>query len=92
MSELIKEGDLVMYRYSCCLGYRDGVEIFQVGDIRDWGYPHVICHSCKSEVPTGASASRGHGEYGAPLQWLKRIPPLSELEGEKTKEDIREHA
>jgi hypothetical protein len=39
----------------------------------------------------GPSAGDASGYY-FPLTRLKRIPPLSELEGEKTQEDIREPA
>lgn len=32
------------------------------------------------------------GKNGVPKRWLKKIPPLTELEGVKQKEDIREPA
>jgi hypothetical protein len=34
----------------------------------------------------------GVSDEGTPLYCLKRIPPLSELEGERTEENIREPA
>lgn len=40
---------------------------------------------------TGIGAGNGLGR-GAPLSWLKRIPPLEELEGQRTEETLREPA
>lgn len=87
MSEPIKVGDLVMVLRGCCVN-RDTF----IGEIRrvdDRFTSGGRCFQC------GADYS---GEPGAVLDgidvttfhvsWLKRIPPLSELESEKTKEEL----
>lgn len=55
-----------------------------------------VCSVCRSQIEPGqrsAAVRVNDGTLaGLPLNWLKRIPPLSELEGTKTEEDIREPA
>ena len=43
------------------------------------------CSRCREEFGAGGMMDNG---YGAPLAWLKRIPPLPELESEKRDEEI----
>lgn len=82
MSEPISVGDLVVIVRSCC-GRLVG-RIFIVGEIE---FQRTRCHKC------GWSGGEMHGSlnqnwWGVPLSWLRRIPPLSELEGEKRDEEI----
>lgn len=90
MSEQIKVGDLVMVvrATQCC------------GNVAANGWTYIVrrlvpgpfvCYGCRK-------SSNEPSAFGAPdgsmvrLSRLKRIPPLSELEGERTQEDIREPA
>jgi hypothetical protein len=90
MSEPIKVGDLVVVvRGRWCCGHSTGREghIFTVTEIGR--APHKeICRFCSREdIEPGA---KGHPcGKGIDLYSLKRIPPLSELEGEKREEEIR---
>ena len=87
----IKIGDLVMFTRSCCDRFRDSVAVFVVASIRptrtsSW------CSGCRRELPNEPYAADAPQYPGAPVSWLKRIPPLGELESEKTKEPIHEPA
>ena len=95
MSEPIKEGDMVQVVRTCCSpsfaeggGYIYRVSAMQTDDHK--------CASC-GQTYRGAYAN-SVGTFGpthcdrAPLPWLKRIPPLNELESAQQKEDIREPA
>ncbi len=86
MSEPIKVGDLVVVVRDCC----DGELLGFVGEVRLLHTDGLRCLRC----------GLVSGEHGAivefrqsfhdklPLSWLKRIPPLEELEGEKRDEEI----
>lgn len=86
MDKPISVGDLVVFVRSCCDGFRDGVTIFRVTHIMPTrSAPR--CSRCYGPLPVDRyAADAPHG--GAPLQWLKRIPPLDELESEKREEEI----
>ena len=79
----IQVGDLVVVvKWPCCgkfLGH-----VFQVRTV--WGnYNTGRCSLCGSFV--GELWSVGDGRFAAwPTAWLKRIPPLSELEGQRSEE------
>lgn len=91
MSEPIKVGDLVMVVRVCCTAYMDGAgPIFRVHKIHGVGRGST-CAYCGAMLPNTDRATEG-ALVGVPLPWLKRIPPLSELESEKHKEDLREPA
>lgn len=57
-------------------------------------------HSFGSECPCCGDINTGKvvvfmdelGEWGCPIPWVKRIPPLSELEGERAEENLKEPA
>ena len=92
MDKPISVGDLVqVIRPAPCCGADDNIgDIFVVDHIftgRTW------CWNCDQaeEVPC-AFVSGEENADGFQLQILKRIPPLSELEGERTQDDIREPA
>ena len=89
----ISVGDLVyVFRHHDCQPLRGYGTIFMVESIepgRNWS-----CH-CGFKIDDGRPLAfghipRGHGFH--PLAWCKRIPPLSELEGERTEENIMEPA
>lgn len=96
MSEPINVGDLVMYTRSCCIAYRDNTHIFRVGTIhKPWWHTflgvsasRVTCSACGATLPDEMYAAEHHKQPGAPLSWLKRIPPLGELEGEQRREEL----
>lgn len=82
MSEPIKVGDLVQVVYVCC----DKTwlnNIFQVSVI-DIG--KCSCVTCGKQTLREACAS-GMSIFVIPTSWLKRIPPLSELESTETNEE-----
>jgi hypothetical protein len=89
MDKPISVGDLVMVVRACC-SRRVRPLIFKVARI-DEGTIGGICVDCGAQMPTD-SFGGPDGPVGQPVSWLKRIPPLSELEGETTQEDIREPA
>lgn len=93
MSEPIKVGDLVVAVRGCpgC-GFRLGMH-FQVSRIRTpraeklGGFMCQVCGWLK--VAPDEPCAEGYDANGAlPIAWLKRIPPLEELEGEKRREEI----
>ena len=96
MSGPIKEGDLVIaVRGHECLLARFGGVPFVVGAIVPQSGGGWHCSACgESDIApeelwaanvTGLHRSKSSG---IPLGWLKRIPPLSELEGEKRDAEI----
>lgn len=88
MSETIKVGDLVqIVRWSCCGAYLGA--IFRVVEVDSYGMP-PRCRQCGADIQHKTFAFEGSGIafWAAPLSWLKRIPPLDELEGEKRREEL----
>jgi len=87
MSKPIQVGDLVVVVRVCCVGYQDiSPWLFRVGDV------HSVmprkCACCGTELPDTQFASTSKKYVGFPIPWLKRIPPLDELEGEQRKEEL----
>lgn len=87
MSEPIKAGDLVQVVRPCCSHQLDQT-IFVVGEVVP--SPCIaFCRGCGHEAPAGTLVARvEESAIGKELAWLKRIPPLSELEDEKQREEI----
>lgn len=85
MSEPIKIGDLVAIVRSCCVGFRDGVSIFRVESMRPTR-TSARCSTCGGELPKEPYAADAPQYPGAPVSWLKRIPPLEKLEGLESEE------
>ena len=87
MTERISVGDLVVVVRidgGCIHAFHFMGRIFTVISIRtDYG---VMCYSCRQRDI--AKDGEAHVEYRPgnflPMRWLKRIPPLSELEREQT--------
>jgi hypothetical protein len=92
MDKPISVGDLVTYRKVCCPRFTDGVWIFRVAVMHRQRPADCKCMGCGAPIPYEVCAAELSEYPGTPLSWLKRIPPLSELEGERTQEDIREPA
>ena len=92
MSEPIKVGDMVVVvRGMPCCGHSTPMQghIFRVAQIRERTMTRFPCLYCAAESDNPAALG---GEKPVDLCRLKRIPPLSELEGERTQEDLREPA
>jgi hypothetical protein len=89
----IKAGDLVqVVRWKCCNG-----AIGQVFTVSSFIYANIgDCQFCGTKHRFGddhipfARSESNHLVRGATVvtQWLKRIPPLEELENEKNKEGL----
>ena len=92
MSEPIREGDLVQIVRPCpYCGCADDVGlIYVVREIFDTDNPTDCCGDASWD--TCANGYKVGDDIGQPLRCLKKIPPLSELEGHPTQEDIREPA
>ena len=94
MNEPIEVGDLVqVVRGMPCCGATTklmGV-VFKVSSLVD--NEGTACSSCGAIVkkvdPTSVT---GHPIFAFQLSRLKRIPPLSELEGQRTEETLKETA
>jgi len=86
MSEQIKVGDLVIVIHSCCgvhLGKIRRVEALVAVPIAGCDYCDYVHASYTDAEFVGTVFPTAW-----PTSWLKRIPPLSELEGVKTEEEI----
>lgn len=85
----IAVGDLVVVVRSHCEGFASeaaGVT-FIVEEM--YNLPRPMCTHCGVRLSDcKAAGTKGEGGWQIPLQFLKRIPPLSELEGEKRGEEI----
>lgn len=86
----IKVGDLVQVVRSCC-----GVYVGTIATVI--GFRGPATHPCldcgkMSSGSVRAEFDRTKWPICAPIPWLKRIPPFSELEGTKTDEPIKEPA
>jgi len=85
--QTINPGDLVYVARDCC-GHWLG-RIFTVGHAAG---REAHCDYCRLLVQeplvVNAEFLQRPGMYCAPLSWLRRIPPLSELENIDNKEEI----
>ena len=94
----IQVGDLVvMVRgHECTLAKYGGIPWRVAGLINQtgggWGCGICGARNLASEALYAAQKRRMQAFNGIPTTWLKRIPPLSELEGERTQEDMKEPA
>lgn len=82
----IQVGDLVcVVKVHCDKQWLN--HVFQVtGITRAIRKCYVCGHQEEMDTATGLS------HFYMPLAWLRRIPPLSELEGERTEEKLKEPA
>lgn len=81
----ISVGDLVCFSRSCCDKYRDGVYMFVVGAIHRPFPLGTACTYCHTPIGSAMYAVDDPRYPGAPLAWLKRIPPPDELGLEQEK-------
>ena len=85
----IQIGDLAMQIRACCALTARGNG--KIGTVHFMRHDETYCRGCRTwhrGIHIGLTANAS----GGPIEWVKRIPPLSELEGTKTEEDIREPA
>lgn len=81
----IQVGDLVVVVRQPCCGAHIG-EIYVVGWMGRAGFRMTpVCNDCGRKMPelqneVFADKSLEPGYIGYPVSWLKRIPPLEELE------------
>ena len=90
MDKPIQVGDLVQIVHSCC-----GEFIGTVATVISFKEPATgPCATCgeKASGLIRAKFDREKFPLTAPVAWLKRIPPIEELEGQSTEEDLREPA
>lgn len=91
MDKPISVGDLVQVVRLCCVEHLCGHSpIFRVEDVHGMairkGYGK--CSACHAFLPKELYGSPIVGKWGLPLSWLKRIPPLSELETTRTEDEV----
>ncbi len=91
MNRPIQVGDLVvLVRGHGCILERHVGRVFTVLGLVapvGGGWHCTWCHK-DSAGPNEIAARINEKPGGIPLSWLKRIPPLSELEGEQSKEEL----
>ena len=85
MSEMIKVGDLVMLVRQHCGMEANG----EVATVTHFDNQAAFCHVCRTELGR-MTIAHTDGRIRAPSSWLKRIPPLEELD--KVKRDEVIHA
>ena len=87
----ISVGDLVVVvRWPCCAGALG--TIFRVAAFVPQGVHSEHCYKCNTyhgDIASVRPEVRG-GVY--PVAWLRRIPPMEELEGQHTQEKAKEPA
>ena len=87
MSETIQAGDLLMVVTACCQDKKRD----HLGETGTASYAKLTFSYCGycGHQDNGQHWALVAGAHGAPAWWYKRIPPLSELEGEKRDEPIK---
>jgi hypothetical protein len=93
MSDAIKVGDLVQIvrARECCPQHTAWGLIYTVTKIKTTVYKCCFCDT-RYNNNNPSTMVWGEGTIGASPHRLKRIPPLDELEGQRTEEDLREPA
>jgi hypothetical protein len=86
VSEPIKVGDLVVVVKACCDMMVKHKNFGRVFTVTGFNTGRLKCHHCAFRVPNATWAE--FGLYEAYLPWLKRIPPLSELDDVKNTEEL----
>ena len=89
MDRPIQVGDLVQVVRPCCSAYGGNISVVSNIESDSIGWH---CTKCQAEDGGGTYAELNFGKgFGwLPLHQLKRIPPLDELEGERTEENLKE--
>lgn len=84
--EPIRVWDLVQVVKTCCDARVDKL-IYTVTHFRKYDHPTMNCSLCGKEFPTETLGCPSDGN-AHPLSWLRRIPPLSELETQHTDSEV----
>lgn len=97
MDKPISVGDLVVVVRTCCPKRDELGAHFRVASISafmggEWGCKHCDAYGYDSKIIAEQHYGPKRDSKHAPLGWLKRIPPMEELEGEKRDEKLREPA
>lgn len=89
MTERIAVGDVVwIAKPTPCCGNTGAIgRVFHVSEIKTASWPCNYCGKCRE-----SRAAKVDSRYFVDTLRLKRIPPLSELEGQRTEENIKEPA
>jgi hypothetical protein len=87
MSEPIQVGDLVVIvGMGCPHGIEELGRVFRVGEVV---HEHTLCQIChKRHGLNWCVVDPADDDLAYPFSWLKRIPPLSELDDVKHDEEI----
>lgn len=94
MDRPIQVGDLVVIvkESPCCASTNSLGIIFRVKAIRPRGVGSR-CNGCKATRPAETAVAESYSDhFVTDIDRLRRIPPLSELEGERTDEKLKEPA
>jgi hypothetical protein len=87
MSEPIKAGDFVVVIYGCCEQSRACALGLHATVLHVFSNPDRLCIFCNAPTPD-LRAELDHQRWNAPVSWLKRIPPIEELDDVKQDEEI----
>jgi hypothetical protein len=80
----ISVGDLCVVFRGCCDSVRCLGQIFVFGEARRKSTKCPSCGQVNDEDHAGVANFRA----GVPMRWVKRIPPLDELEGVDSREEL----
>jgi len=86
---VIDVGDLVMVAKVCECGFVPRPHIFVVKEIRKPSPAGWKCWNCDAELKDELGANDGK-PWLYPLSWLKRIPPVDEIDHEELIKEITE--
>jgi len=86
MDKPISVGDLVRITHACCdpknvVGYFE--EVTRISNTS------TDCGRCRTPHHGAHAWFRSGNHYGFPVAWLKRIPPLADLEGVLAQGEIK---
>ena len=90
MDKPISVGDLVVIVDECCPNESSLGEIHRVLQIGTFHSGCDYCGDSSHGVLAHLTGGEDDNDHWVPLPWIKRIPPLEELEGAKTEEKLRE--
>jgi hypothetical protein len=89
MDKPISVGDLVQVVTPCCDMVRGWTFTVTVIQYRTWQTQCDGCgHKAKGYYAAKADSAGPHGEAGCPVPFLKRIPPLDELDDVRTEDEV----
>ena len=85
--EAIRPGDLVVVVRGCCDRAMQGVVGLHATVLHLYDDPGRGCIFCDADLPT-KRAELDHKQWNSPVAWLKKVPPLNEIDEVKRKEEI----